>query len=351
MTDRNATPARTTNGSRRGFTLVELLVVIGIIALLISILLPSLAKARRSANTVKCAANLRSIMQAVHMYASQNRDAFPGGALTTGRFLFDNNWNTVSTYSNNNCPDICGVSDWMSPVAKMMGIDFNTGPTQADRLERFETLRNHPAFTCPEAADIMAVGFGTPLVQTGVILSYASAGQFHLAPFGTSGNSWKGTVQGSPGLSPPGGYAQKLGSIRNASSKIFVADGCRYSNATTAPDISLNYTGSGGGAFGDMGAFSKGSNCWNRSGAPANGGTNDARLYAFRHGDNKPGKPGGAYRMNAGFFDGHVDTLDDLQASNPALWMPKNSDYDASGTYGLYPDAAALYGTGTITID
>jgi len=60
-----------------GFTLVELLVVIGIIALLISILLPSLSRARETANRAKCLSNLKQIGQGMMLYANENNGNYP----------------------------------------------------------------------------------------------------------------------------------------------------------------------------------------------------------------------------------------------------------------------------------
>ena len=69
-----------TDRSRSGFTLVELLVVIGIIALLISILLPALGQARQQAQAIACASNMRQLYYATVSYCAENKDRLPKAA-------------------------------------------------------------------------------------------------------------------------------------------------------------------------------------------------------------------------------------------------------------------------------
>lgn len=78
--------------NRTGFTLVELLVVIGIIALLISVLLPALQKARGAAATVQCASNMKQIAQGMLMYVNDNKGRMMPSRVIAGATTYPDGW-------------------------------------------------------------------------------------------------------------------------------------------------------------------------------------------------------------------------------------------------------------------
>ena len=85
--------------------------------------------------------------------------------------------------------------------------------------------------------------------------------------------------------------------------------------------------------------------------APNNGGnlTNDYRMLWARHGSGKPRGAADTFRFNAGFLDGHVETLGDLEGADPKLWLPKGTTIaqGISSNSEVWQDVATKYGKGS----
>lgn len=320
----------------RGATFTEMLVVITILLAAVGLVMPTFGSARRSAHRVACMNTLSQIATGMATYAKNFDEWIIGSPYGSGAYLEGE-------------PRAWGPAvqqwDFMGPLEFQwsMGLtEVNKRDPNAVIVKRFNDLRGHDAFRCA-ANDWMALHFDGPNAGAGPMVSYNTC-RWQLWPEEEAPEGWEEQL--------PTGWRPSVVRIGNPANKVFCADGARYSSCTYPPDYDLSVQGPYGGAFSDAGVYSAWTHSWDRCWAPGNVrmGPVDARIYAFRHSMAAPpaGARANAFRLNLAFYDGHVETQGDLQASNPHQWLPKGT---VLRTIALWPDAQLIYGgTGNIVI-
>ena len=305
----------TARGARGGeaFTLVELLVVVAIIALLVTILMPSLGRALALARRSVCLSHLRGAGNGMSLYAADFESWLPGPN-TSGHEL------TVN-YGNYDGQDVTAPTepvqnmDWISPsMADALGLP-------AKRVDRLVAILN-TALRCPANKEMYAReytggGAGSVDVEPGKIRysSYSAALGFHVYREGHVGD--RRDIQDTPvktRVQVPDDYRPSLEEVGTAADKVFAMDGARYVNSPTTVTFNAFIRQIRGGNFMLYGPAT-----------PLTGDpfrlNNDRTLrpenlrFAYRHNGN----------INVVFFDGHCKTLGPVESLSTSLYFPKGS--------------------------
>lgn len=164
----------------RGFTILELLVVVAIIALLIAILLPSLSKARDKARTTACLANLKQISHAINFYAGDN-DGY-----TNPRMIVRGTGPADSPPGYTLRPDgFTGAAYWSDQI--LLGqYAANTNGNMASPAFIEGTVSRHSPFMCPSDATHPYVDANTGTLSYGMPPNFTS-----INPAGNYSRIWK----------------------------------------------------------------------------------------------------------------------------------------------------------------
>jgi prepilin-type N-terminal cleavage/methylation domain-containing protein len=351
---------RGSRGPTRGaFTLIELLVVVAIIALLMSILLPSLRSAREAARAVVCGQQERDVANGMGSYFAENEDWIPGcntsGVRTRAAV------GVPGALNNSDMP--VQSFDWFTPIMSM-----NT-EMKSVRAERFKEIIND--FRCPSQPLYNAILYPRGLAAC------PDRQDFEADPYGWSplsylmpahyqywGQRYDGTILSAHRLNPnymieallaPNGwevenqdFQSRMNQIGNPAQKIAVAEGTRYVAVLGGEyvlDFDPNPDPDYFGSFSSSGAWWSGSTAYGvRAGttdwagrtvsaSPQGNGHN--LPLSYRHGSFGRASMDGSCQGNKGtinamFFDGSVRRLTDRQSRNPVYWYPRGSEV----TYG-----------------
>ena len=328
-------------GGLRAFTLIELLVVVAIIALLISILLPSLKAAREQAKAAACAAQLKGMGSAMATYYNNYDGYLIGGPGTSGYETTQYNSAEGETWHAEIEKDLFAVNpwDWAGPLATLgMGTDF--GGTRGNRLFAAKSglfeCPNKRALAIPYGNNRKLIGHPDWPIELGFSYNSMRDLLFFAPGRGPSGSWVSPTEAFENNLVLPRGYQPRIEKIGTEALKVFLMDGARwltYAEGSVEETYNVSSSPTGGGPMSDSGPASG----WTRSyvhHAHTSGGQGQGnegsfyveerdrervQAYAYRH--RKADHQG----ANGLFYDGHVEwkKAEDWRMTPQHFWPKK----------------------------